>query len=157
MFLHSALSNCKRHWLHLIRPYSKEAILCFHSCGQHLCKFIGTKESVYRKKRVQHPHRTGLGHKHGRRFIVLGHKYGRYDVMWKHTIGTLSLSCKKKNEHSFTAENNGESEYRSQYLSHAKRALYHLNYNPPVLANMGENLSNHKCHTITPHLTRKPE
>ena len=22
-------------------------ILCFHSRGQHLCKFIGTKESVY--------------------------------------------------------------------------------------------------------------
>ena len=25
-------------------------------------------------------HRTGLGHKHGRRFIVLGHKYGHHDV-----------------------------------------------------------------------------
>ena len=23
------------------------AILCLHSRGQHLCKFIGTKESVY--------------------------------------------------------------------------------------------------------------
>jgi len=27
-----------------------EAILCFHSRGQHLCKFIGTKESVYISK-----------------------------------------------------------------------------------------------------------
>ena len=26
------------------------AILCFHSHGQHLCKFIGTKESVYIRK-----------------------------------------------------------------------------------------------------------
>ena len=30
-------------------------ILCFPSRGQHLCKFIGTKESVYIKKRVQLP------------------------------------------------------------------------------------------------------
>ena len=26
-------------------------------------------------------HRTGLGHQHGRSFIVLGHQYGRRDVM----------------------------------------------------------------------------
>ena len=25
-------------------------MLCFHSHGQHLCKFIGTKESVYIRK-----------------------------------------------------------------------------------------------------------
>ena len=54
---------CK-HW--------KEIILCFHSRGQHLCKFIGTKESVYVRKE-SNSHRTGLGHKHGPRFIVLGH------------------------------------------------------------------------------------
>ena len=30
--------------------------------------------------------RNGLGHHHGRRFIVLGHQYGRRDVMWKHSI-----------------------------------------------------------------------
>ena len=47
-----------------------------------------TKESVYIRKEFN-SHRSGLGHKHGRRFIVLGHKYGRYDVMWKHTIGNL--------------------------------------------------------------------
>ena len=51
-------------------------ILCFHSRGQHLCKFIGTTESVYIRKEFN-SHRAGLGHKHGRRFIVLGHKYGR--------------------------------------------------------------------------------
>ena len=60
-------------------------ILCFHSRGQHLCKFIGRKESVYIRKEFK-SHRTGLGHQHGRHFIVLGHKYGRHDVMWKHTI-----------------------------------------------------------------------
>ena len=59
----------------LAREYS-----VFHSRGQHLCKFIGTKESVYIRKEFN-SHRTGLGHQHGRRFIVLGHKYGRHDVM----------------------------------------------------------------------------
>ena len=34
---------------------------------------------------------TGLGHQHGRRFIVLGHQYGRRDVMWKHFINVLYL------------------------------------------------------------------
>ena len=30
------------------------SIECFHSCGQHLCKFIGTKESVYiRRERIR--------------------------------------------------------------------------------------------------------
>ena len=53
---------------------------CFHSRGPHLCKFIETKESVYIRKEFN-SHRTGLGHKRGRRFIVLGHKYGRHDVM----------------------------------------------------------------------------
>ena len=61
-------------------------ILCFHSRGQRLCKFIGTKESVYIRKEFN-SHKTGLGHKHGRRFIVLGHIYGRHDVTWKHNYG----------------------------------------------------------------------
>ena len=55
-------------------------IVCFHSRGQHLCKFIGTKESVCIRKEFN-SQRTGLGHQHGRRFIVLGHQYGRLDVM----------------------------------------------------------------------------
>ena len=62
-------------------------IECFHSRGQHLCKFIGTKESVCIRKEFN-SHRTGLGLQHGRRFIVLGHQYGRRDAMWKHSIGT---------------------------------------------------------------------
>ena len=60
-------------------------IECFHSRDQHLCKFIGTKESVCIRKEFN-SHRTGLGHQHGRRFIVLGHQYDRRDVMWKHSI-----------------------------------------------------------------------
>ena len=55
-------------------------IECFHSRGQHLCKFIGTKESVCIRKEFS-SQRTGLGHQHGRRFIALGHQYGRRDVM----------------------------------------------------------------------------
>ena len=60
-------------------------IECFHSRDLHLCKFIGTKESVCIRKEFN-SHRNGLGHQHGRRFIVLGHQYGRRDVMWKHSI-----------------------------------------------------------------------
>ena len=52
----------------------------FRSRGQHLCKFIGTKESVNIRKEYN-SHRAGLGHKHGRRFIVLEHQYGLRDVM----------------------------------------------------------------------------
>ena len=57
-----------------------QTIECFHSRGQHLCKFIRTKESICIRKKFN-SHRTGLGHQHGRRFIVLGHQYGRHDVM----------------------------------------------------------------------------
>ena len=66
------------------------AIECFHSRGQHLCKFIRTKESVCIRKELN-SHRTGLGHQHGRRFIILGHQYGRRDVMWKHTSEKLAI------------------------------------------------------------------
>ena len=52
----------------------------FHSRGQHLCKFTRTKESVCIRKDFN-SHRIGLGHQHGRRFIVLGNQYGRRDVM----------------------------------------------------------------------------
>ena len=71
------------------------AIECFHSRGQHLCKFIGTKESVYIRKEFI-SHRIGLGHQHGRRFIVLGHQYGRQDVMWKHSIPHERISSEVK-------------------------------------------------------------
>ena len=65
-------------------------IECFHSRGQHLCKFIGTKESVCIRKEFN-SHRIGLGHQHGRRFIVLGHQYGRRDVMWKHSTNYMAF------------------------------------------------------------------
>ena len=55
-------------------------IECFHSRGQHLCKFIGTKESVCIRKEFN-SQRIGLEPQHGRRFIVLGHQNGRRDVM----------------------------------------------------------------------------
>ena len=41
----------------------------FHSRGHQPCKFIGTKESVYKEE--SNSHRIGLVHQHGRRFIVL--------------------------------------------------------------------------------------
>ena len=53
---------------------------CFHSRGHHLRKFIRTKESVCIRKEFN-SHRIGLGHQHGRHFIVLEHQYGRRDVM----------------------------------------------------------------------------
>ena len=68
--------------------YKLKVIECFHSRGQHICKFIGTKESVCIRKEFK-SQRTGLGHQHGRRFVVLGHQYGRRDVMWKHSICLL--------------------------------------------------------------------
>ena len=37
-----------------------KTIECFHSRGQHLCKFIGTKEGVYIRKEFN-SHRTGFG------------------------------------------------------------------------------------------------
>ena len=55
-------------------------IECFHSRGQHLCKFIGTGEMVCIRKEFN-SQRIGLGHQHGSRYIVLGHQYGRSDVM----------------------------------------------------------------------------
>ena len=66
------------------------ALECFHSRGQYLCKFIGTKESVCIRKEFN-SQRTGLRHQHGRRFIVLGHQYGRLDVMWKHSLSSSEL------------------------------------------------------------------
>ena len=43
--------------------------------GQHLRKYIGTKGCVCIRKEFN-SHRTGLGHQHGRRFIVLEHLHG---------------------------------------------------------------------------------
>ena len=62
-----------------------ELMECFHLRGQHLRKFIETKESVCIRKE-HNSQRIGLGHQHGRHFTVLGHQYGRRDVMSKHSI-----------------------------------------------------------------------
>ena len=72
--------GCGRVRVRALGVQEQMPILCFHSCGQHLCKFIGTKESVCIRKEFN-SQRIGLGHQHGRRFIVLGHQYGRHDVM----------------------------------------------------------------------------
>ena len=64
----------------MINAAMENIIECFHSRGQHLCKFIETKDSVCIRKEFN-SHRTVLGHQHGRRFIVFGHQYGRRDVM----------------------------------------------------------------------------
>ena len=47
----------------------------FHSRDQHLCKFMGTKESVYIRKEIN-SQGIGLEHQHGRCFIFLEHQYG---------------------------------------------------------------------------------
>ena len=46
----------------------------FHPRGQHLCKFIETKENVSIRKEFN-SHRIGLVHQHGCRFIVLEHHH----------------------------------------------------------------------------------
>ena len=69
-------------------------IECFHSRGQHRCKFIRTKESICIRK-VYNSQRIGLGHQHGRRFIVLRHQYGRLDV----SENTLLASLKEFSNH----------------------------------------------------------
>ena len=81
--------NEKRQMIRQSQSCFSQHIECFHSRDQHLCKFIGTKESVCIRKEF-HSHRIGSGHQHGRRFIVLGHQYGRRDVMWKHSIANSS-------------------------------------------------------------------
>ena len=50
------------------------------SCDQHLCKFIGTKESIFIRKDFN-SHRIYLGHQHDHCFIVLRQQYGLRDVM----------------------------------------------------------------------------
>ena len=67
----------------LILILIKNNIECFHSRGQHLCKFMRTKESISMKK----------GYNSQR--IGLGHQYGRRDVMWKHSIYlTITIELK---------------------------------------------------------------
>ena len=68
-------SHKNDHHLHLSLIRSADSLIStgplerFHSRGQHLCKFIGAKESVYIRKEFSSL-RIGFGHQHGRRFIV---------------------------------------------------------------------------------------
>ena len=65
----SDITNVKSYFL---LSFVVRVIICierFHSRGQHLCKFVGTRESVCIRKEFNFQ-RTGLGHQHGRRFIV---------------------------------------------------------------------------------------
>ena len=81
----------------LIKIHGKKVrVLCMeriHSRGQHLCKFMGTKEIFYIRKEFN-SHRIGLEHQHGRRFIVLENQYGRRDVMWIRSICRLAKERK---------------------------------------------------------------
>ena len=46
----------------------------FHLRGQHLCKFMGTKEIFYIRKETN-SHRIRLERQYGRCFIVLKHQH----------------------------------------------------------------------------------
>ena len=79
---------------------SRREIEVFHPQAWHLAgierfhSWSATMQIYWNKRKCLHKkefssHRTGLGHQHGRCFIVLGHQYGRRDVMWKHSIVEL--------------------------------------------------------------------
>ena len=56
------------------RSITFHSIERFYPRGQHLCKFIGTKESVYIRKEFNSQR------------IFLVDQHGCRDVMWKHSI-----------------------------------------------------------------------
>ena len=59
----------------------------FHSRDRSLCKFIGTKESVYIRKEFN-SHRIGLEHQHGRRDVMW--QRSMYGTKWNETKGLKS-------------------------------------------------------------------
>ena len=75
MYIHT----CK----HQVYLAKFEVIQHFYPQGQHLCKFIGPKESVYIRKEFN-VHWVCWEHQHGCCFIVLEHQYGHGDIMRKH-------------------------------------------------------------------------
>ena len=89
---HNAFRDCRVHFFdNFLEQLSADASsflfshyrvfsLTWQRRGQHICKFIGTKESVCKRKEFN-SQRIGLGHQHGCRFIVSGHQYGLRDVM----------------------------------------------------------------------------
>ena len=65
-----------RYYVHSIKSKLRKGreIDRVHSRGQHLCKFIRTKESAFIRKEFNS------------HIISLGHPYGCRDFMWKHSI-----------------------------------------------------------------------
>ena len=63
----------------LIRFKGKSDLSVFTHVVCTYANLFRTKESVYIRKEFD-SHGTGLGHQHGRRFIVLEHQYGGRDV-----------------------------------------------------------------------------
>ena len=70
-----------------------------------------------------------MGHKHGRRFIVLGHKYGRHEVKWKHTIGAIhKVPTKVRDaEETLIYDNllNQQKNYKAAHMLHAYSLKQH--------------------------------
>ena len=64
----------------------KKAIERIRSRGQHLCKFIGTKE-IFLHKKTFNSRRTGLGHQHGHRFIALEQQHSHQFIVLEHQHG----------------------------------------------------------------------
>jgi len=95
----------------------------FHSRDHHLCKFIGTKESICIRKEIN-SHRTGLRNQHGRCFIVLGHQYGRLDVMWKHSIDVENRRYLKIYSLQFEEIRQNSCQYRSSSLKTLKLSFF---------------------------------
>ena len=69
----SGRKDCVRPPLFIVRHSTSTLFERFLTRGQHPCKFIGTKESVYIGMEFNF-RRIGLVHQHGRCFIVLGHQ-----------------------------------------------------------------------------------
>ena len=73
----------------------------FHWCGQHLCKFMGTKESVCIRKEFN-SHGTGLGHQLGHRLTVFFYYYYSYQLNYdttaeiNHSLHNCFLCCSPK-------------------------------------------------------------
>ena len=67
----STKRSVQNHFLAFLLLYAFYAqfIERFHSYDQQLCKFIGTKESVYIRKDFN-SHRIGLVHQYGRRDVI---------------------------------------------------------------------------------------
>ena len=73
-------------------------ILGFHSRDQQPCFSTKTKEGVsiiiaFNSRRI------GLGHQHGRHFIVWGHQHGGRDVMWNPRIELISIFVQRVKWH----------------------------------------------------------